>query len=439
MASISTCPNGNRRILFINAAGERKQFRIGKMPLKAATSIRIKVEHLVSASISGHALDDETARWVASLDAKLRDKLAAVGLIAPLEKATLQAFLDGYIAKRTDVKGSTAIVYGHTRRTLIDFFGPDKPLREITPGDADDWRLSLKSAKSEGEPLSDNTIRRRSGIAKQFFHAAIRKGLIPSNPFADLKAVVHANRERDYFLSRADAAKIIEACPDAQWRLIFALSRYAGLRCPSEHVSLRWSDVDWERGRMLVRSPKTAHHEGGESRLVPLFPELLPFLEECFNQFEREHHRPPAGTENVITRYRDATQNLRTTFEKIIRRAGLKPWPKLFHNLRATRQTELEENFPSHVVCAWLGNSPRVARVHYLQVTDEHFERAIAADEKSAQKAAHTAAESEEMARKPEGIENENTPVLQGCVSPSHYLSECQLGDEGLEPPTSTV
>lgn len=26
--------------------------------------------------------------------------------------------------------------------------------------------------------------------------------------------------------------------------------------------------------------------------------------------------------------------NLRTTFEKIVRRAGLTPWPKLFHNLR---------------------------------------------------------------------------------------------------------
>ena len=52
------------------------------------------------------------------------------------------------------------------------------------------------------------------------------------------------------------------------------------------------------------------------------------------------------------------------------------PWPKLFHNLRATRQTELEENFPTHVVCKWLGNSAAVARKHYLQVTDEHFPKA---------------------------------------------------------------
>jgi hypothetical protein len=31
----------------------------------------------------------------------------------------------------------------------------------------------------------------------------------------------------------------------------------------------------------------------------------------------------------------------------------------------------------SHVVCKWIGNSQDVARKHYLQVTDEHFSRAV--------------------------------------------------------------
>ena len=57
--------------------------------------------------------------------------------------------------------------------------------------------------------------------------------------------------------------------------------------------------------------------------------------------------------------------------------AGLEPWPKLFQNLRSTRPTELEESFPSHVVCKWMGNSRAVAAKHYLQVTDEHFSKAV--------------------------------------------------------------
>jgi hypothetical protein len=56
--------------------------------------------------------------------------------------------------------------------------------------------------------------------------------------------------------------------------------------------------------------------------------------------------------------------------------ASLTSWTKLFQNLRATRQTELEDSFPSHVMCAWLGNSQQVAKKHFFNVTEDHFGRA---------------------------------------------------------------
>ena len=52
-------------------------------------------------------------------------------------------------------------------------------------------------------------------------------------------------------------------------------------------------------------------------------------------------------------------------------------WPKLIHNLWATRQTEMVEEYPAHVVSAWLGNSVAIANKHYLQVTDEHFKKTV--------------------------------------------------------------
>src|SRR5262249_21631612 len=51
-------------------------------------------------------------------------------------------------------------------------------------------------------------------------------------------------------------------------------------------------------------------------------------------------------------------------------------WPKLFQNLRASRETELAAIFPLHVVCAWLGNSALIAQNHYLQVTEKDYLRA---------------------------------------------------------------
>ena len=59
-------------------------------------------------------------------------------------------------------------------------------------------------------------------------------------------------------------------------------------------------------------------------------------------------------------------------------RAGVTPWPKPFQNLRSSRETELVNVFPLHVVTEWLGNAPSIAMKHYLTTTDDHFQRAIA-------------------------------------------------------------
>ena len=62
---------------------------------------------------------------------------------------------------------------------------------------------------------------------------------------------------------------------------------------------------------------------------------------------------------------------------KIIRRAGLEPWERVFQILRASRQTELNRQHPAYVVCDWMGNSEAVANEHYLHTTDADFDRAL--------------------------------------------------------------
>ena len=41
-----------------------------------------------------------------------------------------------------------------------------------------------------------------------------------------------------------------------------------------------------------------------------------------------------------MPRLTDPTTNLRTTFMKLIARAGYEPWPRLFHNMRASCATD---------------------------------------------------------------------------------------------------
>ena len=345
--------------------------RLGKCSQKAAEEVRGKVKRWASAVAHDTALDEETSRWVADRDDQLYVRLAAVGLVPARDRTTLKAFVESYIDGRADVKPLTKIKYRSTLRTLIAFLGADKRLRDITPGDAEDWRRNFAK-----KGIAENTIRKYTAVAKLFFGAAVRKHLIRDNPFSHLKATILPNRERFYFVTREETQKIIDTCPDSEWRLIVALARFGGFRCPSEHLGLRGRDIDWEHGRMKVTSPKTAHHPGGESRMVPLFPELRPHLEAMFDE-------APDGAEYVLSdRYRRMTTfdliNFRSRLLDIIALAGLKPWPKLFQNMRSTRQTELSESFPSHVVCAVVGQQhsgcgQALPASHRRTLTPEHW------------------------------------------------------------------
>jgi hypothetical protein len=73
--------------------------------------------------------------------------------------------------------------------------------------------------------------------------------------------------------------------------------------------------------------------------------------------------------------------DLRTEMTRLLRLAGVSGWPRLFHSVelqegRASRQSELQREFPLHVVCSWLGNSPRIAQQSYLLVTEDDFAKA---------------------------------------------------------------
>jgi integrase len=423
MASISKEKNGHRTIQFMAIDGKRKSIRLGKMPQKAAEAIKTKVELIIAAVASKTPLDQETAKWLGEIPDGLHDKLGAVGLSSSREQKVfaLGDFLNAYMAKRTDLKPSTVCNLNVCKARLVEFFGSDKDIRTINVGHAKDWEVWLK------ERYAKATVGRTIRRAKQFFQAAIDKDLIHKSPFAKIKPPGQANETRKFFISLEAAYKVLEACPDAEWRLLFALSRFGGLRCPSEHLTLRWADVDWERDRFRVTSPKKEHLDDGGVRWVPIFPELRPYLEEAFEL-------APVGTVYVINRYRDTKTNLRTQLQRIIKSAGLERWPKLWQNLRATRETELAEVWPLHVVTAWIGNTATIAQKHYLQVTDEHFKSAAESGARVVQNPVQQAAvcsstESQEMQKSPE-----KPGSLQSLTDGYETVQLSEAPRVGLEP-----
>lgn len=192
------------------------------------------------------------------------------------------------------------------------------------------------------------------------FAEAVRDRLIPSSPFADVRPGRDVNWSRDHDVDRATALAILESCCDCDWRLIFVLARFGGLR-RCEILTLTWADILWDSGKLKINSPKTG------LRHCPIFAEFKPILEAAFDA-------APEGSVRCLSRYR-VRANLGPQLNRIIEAAGVKPWDKPLQNLRSSRRTELQERFPGHVINQWLDHSNAVAAKHYLQVTQEQWEK----------------------------------------------------------------
>lgn len=309
------------------------------------------------------------AGWAAKTRGNLHDRLVAMGLTSRSQHRTSQITIhtttESYIASRLDLKRSTITNYRQTQNLLEEYFTADASINTITPADAAAWKHWLLSRIAKASAAKH--IKR----AKTMLASQVAARNIQENPLATITAGTETNPDRKAHVDRTTIKRILDACPNAQWRLIIALCRYAGLRCPSEIHALTWADIHWHQDRFTIRSPKTG------TRQCPIFPELLPYLQDAFEQ---------STTANVIDIGRDGSGNLRTPLSKLLKKIGITAWPKLFNNLRASCRVDLQNRFPSHVIDCWLGHSTKTAQLHYLHLTDDHWQ---SAQQKAPHKAPH--------------------------------------------------
>ena len=121
-------------------------------------------------------------------------------------------------------------------------------------------------------------------------------------------------------------------------------------------------------------------------------PEVLLLL-------ERQFELADDGAEFVLPRM--AHKNYRKFFLKYLERAGIKPWPALFNNLRKSAVTDAHDWLPPHVCDSWFGHSETVFKDHYAQVTEEHFKAAQNRSSRVAQSVAQKASEMGESGGNP--------------------------------------
>ncbi len=364
--------DGWRRRFYLNK--KRETVGLGAFDESDANIAKDHIEHLIERNGRNQPPQLLTTRWLDTIPVELYDRLANLRLVEPRtireHPKTILAFMRAYIESRCDWKKPD------NHRQAVDkleaFIGRDVPLRGLTRGDADRWHRGMIHEIG----LSPNTAGQNVKRCRQMMKSALDDGLIESNPFKEVKIDLSSDGTKNRFIDTDTADAILEACPDQEWRTIFTLARFGGMRCPSEVLALRWSDIVWGRSRFKVRSSKTARYGKGE-RIVPLFPEVLRELEALFAI--AEPGVKCSVDAYVIQRYRCTEANLRTTLYRIIDNAGVERWPKPFMALRASRRTELERagKHANHVLNAWFGHTAAIADKHYLQVTEDDYSAAV--------------------------------------------------------------
>jgi integrase len=361
MASLCHEKNGTHRVEFYGEDRKRYTVRLGKVSKLSALQTKHHIEELVSARLGRTAVPTETARWVGDVPDKLAEKLYFAGLIRQRQKRvsmTMGKFVEWFIDFKS-VKNEHSIKnYRQVGRILCRQFGVNTTMDAITTEDSESFLSSLRKRYAPA------TVARLTKFFKQFWKVAIRAGFTTTNPFEEFVAGSCSNHDRIQFVPRDAIDRIMAACPDVEWQAIVALARFGGLRIPSELSQLRWDDVQWTQRRIVVNSSKTGRRE------IPLYDEILKPL--------KEHADESRDGDVYVFRYsRRKPGNLRTSFQRIIHRAGVKPWPRLFHNLRASCGMELADRVPPHVYGAIMGHTATVALQHYLKVRTEDFEKLV--------------------------------------------------------------
>lgn len=366
-------------------SGNRLRFAFTCRSRKTAERTVLRIDDLIDAAVHRTPIDGELLRWLEGIDERLFRQLVRAGLAKEREGHTVKSLTDAILkSKEASVKPRTIVSMKQTQSSLIEHFGGERDITTISAGDADEFKYFLQSPRTitktrkSGESyerevpgLASETVQRRLRNAKSFFTFAVRKGFIKENPFSDMQTGQRGNRARMFHVDTQLADRVLEALPDARWRLLFSLYRWGGLRF-NEALLLTWDDIVADRALIMVPDEKGAKH-GKPVRKVPLFDEIEPYLTQLWESLPEG----TLGADRIFAEFLNGAnpnQYLRNYFIRYLERAGITPWPRLFQNLRSTRATELSRIYASHVVRAILGHTEEVAQTNYLQPLEEDYD-----------------------------------------------------------------
>ena len=301
-------------------------------------------------------------------------KRASNGLPVGVRFSTLLAEFEAGLAGRVK---NTRLSYIQSLNPIREFFVDvlgDPRVDAVQAQHIDrylQWRRDYRKPgnhKTSRGALSVRSLNKDRTALHTLFDLAERYDYCAGNPVRKTKALKGDPHEPTILDSEQYERLLAECAHSSTLSLYVLLLGESGLRCESEGLHLRWSDIDLGSGFITVVSGRDGHRtKGGRSRKVPITERLDQALRQARRLspfvFQDEGRR---------------LASLRGSFKSAARRAALPPTFRQ-HDLRHRRVTTwlAEGQSPAHVMYA-MGHSRLETTMHYYHHLPEHLRALVA-------------------------------------------------------------
>lgn len=274
---------------------------------------------------------------------RLESKRAVINGKMTVEDAT-QAYLVKVDANAS-IKPRTKKYY----HDMIDFIRRSWPklftmdVRKVSEGDCEDWRTRYQ--KQYAPIVVNNSI----SALRAIFDEAVKAGARFNNPAAELARLRVTGKRlelptREQFLQFVETIRTAGARQSKDCASLVRFLAYSGVRI-GEAKNVTWGDVNFTRRQLHVKGDSETGTKNGETRHIPLFPDL----EQMLKGLRAE--RPNEGLHEPVMRVFECQNSMTNAAAKIgMRRIT-------HHDLRhlfATMCIESGVDIPT--VSRWLGH-----------------------------------------------------------------------------------
>ncbi|MEI7656789.1 MAG: phage integrase SAM-like domain-containing protein [Phycisphaerae bacterium] len=365
--------NGLRRTMSMGALSERK-----------CQQFADRLEDLMDSRSRGLRSSPVVVEWLAGMGGAERQRLEEWGLVdaAPRKWTFIQYVEHYYDRKRNDpaIKDSTKETWprsiNHAKQFFLGILGKDPLLSEFKKEHVENLKNYIAglpgrtSGRSGGqENMSPATVAKAMGVLSAAMNDAVENGLMERNPFRLVAKGKMTNPKRQVYVPAEVVKTLMAKTDDPELRVLLALSRFGGVRVGdsdnSEFRLLRWKDLGKEH--LHITSPKTERYEGKGQRFVPLFV--------CGSLFDLLRQLKPHGAndEDFILPTLKGYSQPWMLLGRLVKESGFKPWPKLWHNLRASCITDWLRHLSDEGgryslgdLAKWAGHTVKVMAEHYV-------------------------------------------------------------------------